>query len=118
MPTTRHTVTVEHGDRRVRVTIGDQVVADTRRPVLLHETGLPVRYYVPRDDVDMTLLEPTPTHTTCPYKGTASYWSFHGENGPLADVAWEYPDPLPAVALIRDHLSFYDSHADIQVLPD
>ncbi|TDC10944.1 DUF427 domain-containing protein [Streptomyces sp. 8K308] len=118
MSATRHTVTAVHGDQRVRVTIGDRVVAETRRPLLVHETGLPVRYHVPRADVDMTLLEPTATHTTCPYKGTASYWAFHDERGPVADVAWEYPEPLPGVAAIRDYLSFYDAHADIQVLPD
>ena len=61
--------------RHVRVLIDGVVVADTHRPWLLFETGLPVRYYVPKIDVRMELLEPTDSHTACPYKGIASYWT-------------------------------------------
>ncbi|GAB2898589.1 DUF427 domain-containing protein [Streptomyces mayteni] len=118
MSTARHTVTVTRGDQRIRVLIGGRVVAETDRPALLHETGLPVRYYVPHDDVDMSLFAPTETHTVCPFKGTASYWTFLGEDGPVTDVAWAYPEPLPEVASIAGHLCFYDTHADIEVVTD
>ncbi len=61
--------------RHVRVALNGTMVADTTRPTLLFETGLPVRYYIPREDVRMDLLTPSPTRTQCAYKGEASYWS-------------------------------------------
>jgi uncharacterized protein (DUF427 family) len=100
--------------RHVRVEIAGQVVAETRRPVLLFETKLPTRYYVPPEDVRFDLLEPTDSHTRCPYKGVASYWSFRGEGVPK-DIAWAYPDPVHAAAAIKDHVSFYNEAVDIIV---
>ncbi|AEW97440.1 MULTISPECIES: DUF427 domain-containing protein [Streptomycetaceae] len=111
-----HHVTVAPSTQHVRVVIDGQVVADTRRPVVLRETGLPIRYYLPPDDVDLTLFEPTATRTTCPFKGEAAYWTYRGEDGSEhRDVVWAYPDPLPEVALIKGHLSFYDTVARITV---
>ncbi|MGW4965633.1 DUF427 domain-containing protein [Nonomuraea sp. NPDC004186] len=100
--------------RHVVVEIGGQVVADTRHAVLLFETGLPTRYYIPPDDVRFDLLEPTETHTRCPYKGAASYWSLKGGGAP-PDVAWAYPDPIPAAAPIKGHVAFYNEAVDIVV---
>ncbi|WP_206025799.1 DUF427 domain-containing protein [Rhodococcus sp. 14C212] len=100
--------------RHVQVSIGGTVVADTRHPVLLFETRLPVRYYIPPADVDFSVLEETELHTSCPYKGTARYWSFTGS--PRAEnVAWSYPDPLPAVAPIAGHVAFYNEAVDLVV---
>lgn len=111
-----HRVHVVHGDQHIRVEIAGRLVAESVRPLLVHETGLPVRYYLPAEDVDLTLFEPTPTRTFCPYKGTASYWSYTGGPGEARpDVVWSYRDPIPAVAAIKDHLSFYDTVADITV---
>ncbi|MFI0729748.1 DUF427 domain-containing protein [Streptomyces sp. NPDC021225] len=113
-----HRVEVVRGTQHVTVTIDGRVVAESRRPLLLFETGLPVRYYLPPQDVNLSLLEPTDTHTTCPFKGQAAYWTYLGEeggSGPHTDVVWAYPDPLDAVAEIKDHLSFYDTVADISV---
>ncbi|AOR30083.1 hypothetical protein BFF78_02460 [Streptomyces fodineus] len=107
--------------RHVVVEIGGRVVADTRRPVLLFETGLPTRYYVPREDVRLGLFRPTEHHTGCPYKGTAEYWSWHGERDEESeadvppDVVWSYPEPLPAVAAIKGLLAFYNEAVDITV---
>ncbi|MCX2970059.1 MULTISPECIES: DUF427 domain-containing protein [Streptomyces] len=101
-----HRIRLEESDRHVRVERDGQVLAESRRPLLLHETGLPVRYYLPPDDVRLELLVPSASHTVCPFKGTASYWSLPG--GP-ADVAWAYPEPLPDVAAIKDRLCFYDT---------
>lgn len=106
-----HVVEAVTSTRHVRVEIAGQVVAETRRPLLVHETGLPVRYYIPPEDVDLTLLRPTGTHTTCPFKGVASYWSY----GDHRDVAWAYPEPVAEVAAIKDHLSFYDTVATVTV---
>ncbi|GAA2522954.1 DUF427 domain-containing protein [Streptomyces levis] len=99
--------------RHVRVEIEGRVVADTRAPVLLFETSLPTRYYLPREDVRLDLFESTDHHTGCPYKGTASYWSWRGEGGVPPNVVWSYADPLPAVAAIRGRLAFFNEVVDI-----
>ncbi|TXS61002.1 DUF427 domain-containing protein [Streptomyces sp. me109] len=104
--------------RHVRVEIDGVLVADTHRPVLLFETGLPTRYYIPREDVRLDLLEATDHSTGCPYKGTAAYWSWRGE-GDATDVppnvVWSYPEPLPAVGAVKDLLAFYNEAVDITV---
>ncbi|MCX4513723.1 DUF427 domain-containing protein [Streptomyces sp. NBC_01619] len=99
-----HTITIEQGERRVRVVHGDQVLAETDRPLVLRETGSPVRYYIPPEDVRLDLLAPSDTHTYCPFKGTASYWSLPD----APDLVWAYPEPKDAVAQIKDHLCFYE----------
>ncbi|MFI1164377.1 DUF427 domain-containing protein [Streptomyces sp. NPDC020801] len=102
--------------RHVRVVIGGTVVADTRRPVLLFETGLPTRYYIPREDVRLGLFTPTAHTSVCPYKGTAAeYWSWRGEEEVPPNLLWSYPDPLPAVAAVRGRLAFYNEVVDITV---
>ncbi|GAA0371657.1 DUF427 domain-containing protein [Microbispora corallina] len=101
--------------RHVRVEVDGQVVADTRRPVLLFETGLPIRYYIPPDDVNFDLLESTDEHTRCPYKGIASYWSAKEAGTAPPNVAWAYPEPIPAAAQIKDHVAFYNEAVDIIV---
>ena len=68
-------VDVLKSTRHVRVVVGGETVAETHRPSLLFETGMPVRYYIPQEDVRMDLLEPTDTEWRCPYKGVAGYWS-------------------------------------------
>ncbi|MFG2576045.1 DUF427 domain-containing protein [Streptomyces sp. NPDC048481] len=99
-----HTITIERDGRRVRAVHGDRVLAETRRALALRETGCPVRYYIPAEDVRLDLLTPSDTHTYCPFKGTASYWSLPD----AADLVWSYPDPKPDVAEIKDHLCFYE----------
>ncbi|MES4892779.1 DUF427 domain-containing protein [Streptomyces sp. NPDC096012] len=99
-----HTITIEPSERHVRVVRGGRVLAESDRALLLRETGCPVRYYIPAEDVRLDLLTPSGTHTVCPFKGTASYWSL-----PEApDLVWAYPDPKPEVARIQDHLCFYE----------
>ncbi|MGW3245348.1 DUF427 domain-containing protein [Streptomyces sp. NPDC001070] len=106
-----HRVDAVPGTQHVTVTIDGTVVAETRRPVLVHETGLPVRYYIPQEDVDLTLFRTSDTNTTCPFKGVASYWSY----GDHTDVAWVYEEPLPSVPEIKGHLSFYDTKANVSI---
>ncbi|MEU0275224.1 DUF427 domain-containing protein [Streptomyces sp. NPDC006307] len=105
MTTTGHRITVEPGTDHVRVVHGGRVIAESRRPLVLRETGCPVRYYLPPADVRMDLLSPSDTHTYCPFKGTASYWSLDGAK----DAAWAYPEPKAEVAAIKDHLCFYET---------
>ncbi|MFG2552639.1 DUF427 domain-containing protein [Streptomyces sp. NPDC048581] len=99
-----HEITIEQGTRRVRVLHGDQILAESDRPLILRETGCPARYYIPPEDVRLDLLTPSETHTYCPFKGTASYWSLPD----ATDLVWSYPDPKPDVTAIKDHLCFYE----------
>ncbi|MFJ6573855.1 DUF427 domain-containing protein [Streptomyces sp. NPDC091292] len=101
--------------RHVRVEIEGTVVADTHRPVLLFETGLPVRYYIPREDVRLDLFTPTDHASGCPYKGTATYWSWSGEGDVPPNVVWSYLEPLPAVAAVQGLIAFYNEAVDITV---
>ncbi|MFG2680193.1 DUF427 domain-containing protein [Streptomyces sp. NPDC048392] len=100
-----HRITVEPSDRHVRVVRDGQVLAESDKALVLRETGLPERYYIPPQDVRLDLLTPSGTHTHCPFKGDASYWSLPDA---AADLVWAYPDPRPEVAQIKDHLCFYE----------
>ncbi|GIF73589.1 DUF427 domain-containing protein [Asanoa siamensis] len=96
--------------RHVRVSLDGVLLAETRTPVLLFETGLPTRYYLPRRDVDFTRLTASATETACPYKGvTSDYWSATG----VEDVAWSYTFPTAAVAAVADLVAFYNEKVDI-----
>jgi uncharacterized protein (DUF427 family) len=110
-----HRVDVLHSSRQVRVEVEGEVVAETTRPRLLFETGLPTRYYIPKLDVRMDLLEPTAGSTSCPYKGRASYWSLHIGDKELKDLVWGYPAPIAECPKIENLLCFYNEKVDIYV---
>jgi uncharacterized protein (DUF427 family) len=99
----------------VRVVVDGEVVADTHRPRLLFETSLPTRYYIPKTDVRMDLLEPTQTSTQCPYKGKAVYWSVRLGDKVLKDLVWGYPFPIPECPKIENLVCFYNEKVDIYV---
>jgi uncharacterized protein (DUF427 family) len=101
--------------RYVRVEIAGETVADTQRPFLLFETGLPTRYYIPREDVRMDLLEPTDQTSRCPYKGIARYWSARVGDKTLKNAVWCYPDPIPENPKIKDLLCFFNERVDLYV---
>jgi uncharacterized protein (DUF427 family) len=101
--------------RHVRVVIEGETVAETHRPMLLFETGLPVRYYIPKVDVRMDLLQPSMTHTECPYKGVASYYSIKVGDHILEDIVWYYPFPYAEVSKIQNMLAFYNEKVDLYV---
>src|SRR5919199_4287796 len=90
-----HRVDGRTASRHVHVALDGTTLADSRRPTIVFETGLPVRYYLPREDVRMDLLEPSETQTVCAYKGLASYWSVRLGDRLERDVAWTYERPLP-----------------------
>lgn len=108
-------VDVLHSSRHVRVEVGGTVVADTRRPSVLFETGRPTRYYVPRADVRMDLLEPTATETQCPYKGVANYYSVRAGDAMVRDIAWYYRHPIQECGKIENLISFFDERVDLYV---
>jgi uncharacterized protein (DUF427 family) len=99
----------------VRIEIGGQVMAETQRPVLLFETGLPTRYYIPKQDVRTELLVPTVSVSRCPYKGMAHYWSARVGDELIEDIVWSYPAPIPECPKIENLMSFYDEHVDVYV---
>ena len=101
-----HRVDARQSSRRVRVVAGDVVLAESDRPVLVSETGLPNRWYLPQDDVRTDLLEPSATRSVCPYKGVASYWTARVGGSRIEDAAWSYEDPLEDTLKARSHLCF------------
>jgi uncharacterized protein (DUF427 family) len=107
-----HRIEVLAGSRPVRIELDGQVLAESARPTLLFETLLPVRYYLPRDDVRVELV-PSGTRTACPYKGEAVYFSPVVHGRPVPDVVWSYPDPLPESSRVRDLLCFFTEHLDV-----
>jgi uncharacterized protein (DUF427 family) len=99
--------------RAVRVERDGVVLAESASPVLVFETGLPTRYYLNRTDVDWSRLEPSPTVTACPYKGTTSgYWSARVNGRAHRDVAWAYDFPTRALAPIAGLVAFYNERVD------
>jgi uncharacterized protein (DUF427 family) len=104
-------IDVLRSSRHVRVESDGTLLAESSRPTLLFETLLPVRFYLPREDVAVG-LEPSETTSYCPYKGRASYFSV--PDGPR-DVAWSYPEPLRDVEPVRDLICFFDERVDVTV---
>ncbi|MGV8964640.1 MAG: DUF427 domain-containing protein [Cellulomonas sp.] len=93
--------------RHVSVSVHGVTVAESRRPVVLFETGLVPRFYLPQTDVRMDLLVPSVTTSHCPYKGTATYWTVTAGRTRLVDVAWAYPTPLPESVKIAGLVAFW-----------
>jgi uncharacterized protein (DUF427 family) len=112
-PSTR--VQVLHSSRHVVIEVDGLTVAESRRPVLLYETNLPRRTYLPKLDVRMDLLVPTATTSMCPYKGTARYWTLRLTGGDHTDIAWSYPTPLRESAPIAGLVAFYDERVDATI---
>jgi uncharacterized protein (DUF427 family) len=102
-------------DRHVVVGLDGVVLADTRRAVALYETGLPVRWYLPDDDVRTELLAPSPTTSVCAYKGRASYFSLASGEPHGTDLAWSYPSPLPEVAAVAGLVCFFAERTDLRL---
>ena len=101
--------------RHIVVALEGVILAESDRPALLFETGLPTRYYLPRDDVNLAALSATANHSMCPYKGVADqYWDIAGPSE-AANAAWSYSQPLPAVGRIKDMIAFYNELVDITI---
>lgn len=112
VPGPEHPITLERNPRRVVITAGGHVIADTREALILREADYPPVQYIPRKDVDMARLQRTDHATYCPFKGDCSYFSIP-EGGPRAlNAVWTYETPHPAVAAIAGHLAFYPDRVD------
>jgi uncharacterized protein (DUF427 family) len=106
-----HRVDARRSSRRIEVRSDDEVLARSERPVVVAETGLPLRFYLPREDVAAE-LRPSETTATCPYKGRAAYWSLDG----IEDVAWSYDEPLESMLPARDAVCFDASKVEVSEL--
>jgi uncharacterized protein (DUF427 family) len=110
-----HRIDVMPTSRHLRISLDGELVAETRRAKVLFETGLPPRWYVPRDDVREELASPSDHRTGCAYKGFASYLSVRVGDREEENLIWTYPDPRQEVASIRDYLCFFDERVDTEI---
>ena len=112
IPGPDHPITIAPASGRLRVLVSGKVIAQTERALILEEKGYPQVFYVPREDVDMSLLERTSHYSYCPYKGDCTYFSIP-EGGSRSEYAvWSYEEPYEAVSSIRDYLAFYPTRVD------
>jgi uncharacterized protein (DUF427 family) len=112
LPGPDHPITVAPNPARVVVTVAGRVIADTKAALTLREATYPPVLYVPRNDVDMALLERTDHATYCPYKGECAYYSIPLGGKRSVNAVWTYEDPFAAVAEIKDHLAFYPDRVE------
>ncbi|MEJ6402611.1 DUF427 domain-containing protein [Yoonia sp. 2307UL14-13] len=96
------------------VRAGGAVLAETTQALELVEGDYPAVTYFPRADIAMAFLEPSETTSTCPHKGTATYYSIAAKSGLIKDAAWSYEDPKDGVAQIKGHLAFYPSKVAVE----
>ncbi|WP_341678014.1 DUF427 domain-containing protein [Niveibacterium sp. SC-1] len=107
-----HPITVTPNPHRVVVRAAGRILADTRAALTLREASYPPVQYIPRADVDMSLLEQTDHATYCPYKGDCGYFSIPVGGERAVNAVWTYEAPHPAMAAIKDHLAFYPGRVD------
>ena len=108
-----HRVDVIPTSRHIKISLDGEVLAETDHAMALFESNLPVRWYLPREDVSAEVVS-TDTVTRCPYKGTASYYAVKRPDGEtVKDQIWYYDDPLPAVNRIAGRLCFFNERVDV-----
>jgi uncharacterized protein (DUF427 family) len=112
VPGPDHPITIARNANRVVVKVAGRIVADTRDALILREANYTPVQYIPREDVDMTLLAPTDHTTYCPYKGDCAYFSIPLGSERATNAVWSYEAPYAAVAVIKDHLAFYPDRVD------
>jgi uncharacterized protein (DUF427 family) len=112
LPSPDHPITIDRNPARVVVSIAGRIIADTQEALTLREASYPAVQYIPRKDVDMSLLERTDRITYCPYKGDCAYYSIAIGGQRSANAVWTYEEPYAAVAEIRDHVAFYPDRVD------
>jgi uncharacterized protein (DUF427 family) len=118
LPGPDHPITIKPTSERVRVSFNGQVVADTRRALILQEASYKPVYYIPREDAQMALFSRTTNATHCPYKGDASYYSIRAGDRTAENAIWSYETPYPAMKEIEGHVAFYPNRVDaIEVIP-
>jgi uncharacterized protein (DUF427 family) len=116
IPDATHPITVKPTGSHVTVRVGGVTVAESDNALSLAEASYPVVQYIPLTDVDQNLLARTDSHTYCPYKGEASYYTVQTPNGQTeTDLIWTYEEPYNAVSEIAGHVAFYANRAEVTV---
>lgn len=110
-----HRVDVVPSERHIRIELGGELLAESRRPCALFETSLPTRWYLPADDVRPGALQPSATTSGCPYKGSARYFSARLADRVVPDVAWTYPEPVPECPGVAGLVCFFDERVDVTI---
>ena len=112
VPGPDHPITIAANPARVVVSVAGRIIADTRAALTLREAAYPPVQYIPRQDVDMSLLERTSHATYCPYKGDCAYYSIPLGGERSVNAVWSYEAPFAAVAAIKDHVASYPSRVE------
>ena len=112
IPGPDHPITITPNPERVVVRVAGKIVADTRAALSLREASYGAVQYIPRRDVDFTLLERTSHSTYCPYKGDCSYYSIPVGGARTVNAVWTYETPYDAVAPIKEYVAFYPDRVD------
>jgi len=114
LPGPDHPITIAANPKRVRISAGGVVIADTTRALTLKEAGYPAVQYVPRSDANMALLARSERVTHCPYKGDANYFNIKADGKTIENSIWTYETPFPAMAEIADHLALYPDKVKVE----
>lgn len=112
VPGPDHPITIAPEPNRIVVKAAGRTLADTAAALVLREASYPPVYYIPRSDVDMSLLTRTKHVTYCPYKGKASYYSVPSGGERSLNAVWTYEEPYEAVSQIKEHIAFYPDRVD------
>jgi uncharacterized protein (DUF427 family) len=112
IPGPDHPITIQPNPKRIVVSVGGKVIADTKSALTLKEASYPGVQYIPRRDVNMSLLEKTQHGTYCPYKGDCSYYSIPAGGARSTNAVWSYEKPYPSVSQIQEYVAFYPDRVD------
>jgi uncharacterized protein (DUF427 family) len=113
-----HKVEEQRLKERMRVEVAGRTIAESADAIRVKEDEHPDRYYFPRSDIDMSLMQRTNKTSECPFKGHANYYSLAIADKHFENVAWTYEDPYEEHAALRDRLAFYDDKVrEIDIKP-
>jgi uncharacterized protein (DUF427 family) len=112
IPGPDHPITIAKSASRVVVSVAGHKIADSTDALSFHEASYPEVLYIPRKDVDMSLLERTDHSTYCPYKGECSYYSIPAGGERSINAVWTYESPYDAVTQIGEYVAFYRDRVD------
>jgi uncharacterized protein (DUF427 family) len=113
IPGPDHPITIEPSNTRIAVKAGGRVIAQSRGALILREAAYMPVFYIPRHDVDLSLLTRSDHTTYCPYKGDCHYYSIPSAGENATNAVWTYENPYESVAAIKDHLAFYPDRVDL-----